>query len=174
MVDEAVRRRAEPKASRPTSPASYWRSRPLPWAWARQRLIDARNYWVVSVLPDGRPHSRPVWGVWSDEQLYFDTGSRIGANLMVNPEVTVHLESGDEVVILEGTVERVTDVEEGHRFAAAYNPKYHGELTEPPGALFVVRPRVAFGWVSDPTGLDGPGAIFASTGTRWDFEERPG
>jgi hypothetical protein len=169
-----TREAEEPRAGRPTSPPGWWGSRPLPWRWARQRLIDARNYWIVSVLPDGRPHSRPVWGVWLDEHLYFDTGSRIGSNLMANPEVTVHLESGDEVVILEGTAERITDAEEGRQFAAAYNPKYHGELTGPPGALFVVKPRLAFGWISDPTGLDGPGAIFGSTGTRWEFGRAEG
>ena len=161
---------AEPRASRPTSPAGYWRSRPLPWAWARQRLVDARNYWVASVTPEEVPHSRPVWGVWlDDERLYFDTGSRIGSHLMANPEVTVHLESGDEVVIVEGTAERVNDDVRVSRFLAAYNPKYSYELTALPGALFVVHPRVAFGWVSDPSGID-KGAIFGSTGTRWVFE----
>ena len=160
----------EPRAGRPTSPPGSWAAehpRPLSWSWARERLIQASNYWVVSVLPDGRPHARPVWGAWVDEHLYFDTGSRIGANLVANPEVTVHLESGQDVLILEGTAERVTDVAEGRRFIAAYNPKYFADLDAPPGALFVVRPRLAFGWICPPTSLDT--ATFASTGARWDF-----
>jgi len=160
----------QPTAGRPTGPRGYFNQRPLPWTWARQQLIEARNYWVVSVLPDGRPHSRPVWGVWLDEQFYFDTGSRIGSNLLERPEVTVHLESGDQVVIIEGRAERVVDEATQDRFLASYNPKYNSALAAPPGLVFAVRPRVGFGWLSDPTGLDG-GAIFGSTGTRWDFEQ---
>lgn len=173
------RRTREPRASRPTHPAGYWTARPLPFQWARQRLIDARSYWVATVTDDGRrritrAHTRPVWGVWLDDassagRLYFDTGSRIGTHLVANPELTVHLESADEVVIIEGTAKRVRDKASIARFLAAYNPKYRSEMTSLPGVLFVVQPRVAFGWVSDPSGLE-DGAIFGSTGTRWDFE----
>jgi hypothetical protein len=158
----------EPRASRPAGPAGYWRSRPIPWRWARERLIDARNYWVVTTRADGRGHTRPVWGVWVEETLYFDTGSQIGTHLIERPDVTVHLESADEVVIVEGTAERVRDDARISVFLSAYNAKYSIHLDAPPGALFVVHPRVAFGWVSDPTG-DDSGAIFGSTGTRWDF-----
>lgn len=111
-----------------------------------------------------------MWGIWLDDVFYFDTGSQIGSNLVERPDVTVHLESGDRVVIVEGTAERVADAATQQRFLGSYNPKYNSALTEPPGAVFAVQPRVAFGWLSDPTGLDG-GAIFGSTGTRWDFEE---
>ena len=34
----------------------------LPWSWAEQRLLAARNYWVASCWPDGRPHVMPVVG----------------------------------------------------------------------------------------------------------------
>jgi uncharacterized pyridoxamine 5'-phosphate oxidase family protein len=165
-----AKKQHEPRAVRPTGPPGYWRSRPIPWQWARQRLVDARNYWIATVSPDGVPHARPVWGVWlDDDRLYFDTGSRVGRYVQANPQLTVHLESADEVVIVEGTAKRVRDRASIARFLAAYNPKYLYEMTAPPGALFVVTPRVAYGWVSDPTGLDN-GAIFGSTGTRWEFE----
>ena len=36
-------------------------------------------------------------------------GPRKGRNLAENPNVAVHLESGDDVVILEGVAEVVTD-----------------------------------------------------------------
>jgi hypothetical protein len=133
--------------------------------------VDARNYWIVTVTPQGKPHSRPVWGVWlDDERLYFDTGSRIGTNLIDNNELTVHLDSGDQVVIVEGTARRANDDADAvARFLTEYNAKYAIQLSAPPGALFVVNPRVAYGWISDPTGID-YGAVFGSTGTRWDFE----
>ena len=33
----------------------------LPWMWAQQRLVDNKNYWVVTVSASGRPHALPVW-----------------------------------------------------------------------------------------------------------------
>jgi len=142
----------------------------LPWRWAEERLVRAANYWIATTRSDGRPHCRPVWGVWLETMLYFSTGSLIDANLAASPEITVHLESGDEAVIVEGTGERVTDLEVWRRFAEAYNVKYHWDFSPERifGGFWRVRPRLAFGWLSDPTGLD-HGAAFGGTATRWTF-----
>lgn len=52
---------------RPIMPAGYGISAEsdgrLDWAWLDSRLETARNYWVASTRPDGRPHVMPVWGV---------------------------------------------------------------------------------------------------------------
>lgn len=71
--------------------------------------MRARNYWVVTTRSDGKPHSVPVWSIWLDETFYFGTDrrSRKGRNLATNPGLVVHLESGDDVVILEGVAEEV-------------------------------------------------------------------
>lgn len=37
-----------------------------------------------------------------------------------------------------------------------------------PGPLYAVRPRVAFGWLSDDSGMD-RGSAFHGTATRWRF-----
>src|SRR5262245_32938031 len=81
----------------------------LPWSWAQQRLEQALVYWVRSVRPDGRPHATPIWGVWVDDQFYFEGGpdTRRGRNLAANPAVGVRLERGDDVVIVEGTAEEI-------------------------------------------------------------------
>ena len=83
----------------------------LAWEWATERLERAHNYWVATASEAGRPHAAPVWGLWQDGVFFFSTarGSRKGQNLAVNPFAVVHLESGDEVVIVEGPVEEVTD-----------------------------------------------------------------
>src|SRR5947207_755961 len=83
----------------------------LPWSRAVESLIKAHNYWVASTRPDGRPHSMPVWGLWLDGAFMFSTGrsSVKGRNLVANPYVVVHLESGDDVVVLQGVVEEVKD-----------------------------------------------------------------
>ena len=44
---------------------------PLPWSWAAERLGANRNFWVVTVSTDGRPHALPVWGVWNDDEGRF-------------------------------------------------------------------------------------------------------
>jgi hypothetical protein len=76
----------------------------LPWSFVDERMANARNYWVATTRPDGRPHAMPLSGVWIDGSFCFGTGpgSRKARNLAENPHLVVHSESGDEVVILEG------------------------------------------------------------------------
>ncbi|MDQ3926308.1 MAG: pyridoxamine 5'-phosphate oxidase family protein [Actinomycetota bacterium] len=74
-----------------------------------------------------RPAARNAGlGVWVEGTLYFGTsrGSRKGRNLATNPALTVHLESGDDVVIIEGMVEEVTDRALLATVDAAYQAKY--------------------------------------------------
>jgi hypothetical protein len=35
----------------------------LSWDHVEERMTAARNYWLSTVRPDGRPHLSPVWGV---------------------------------------------------------------------------------------------------------------
>ena len=90
------------------------------------KLTDARNYWVATTRPDGRPHVVPVWGLWMDGAFYFGTEaeSRKGRNLATNPHIVVHLESGDDAVIIEGQAQRVLDQAEWERVLAALEAKY--------------------------------------------------
>lgn len=97
----------------------------LPWSWLSERMAAAQNYWIVTAHPDGRPHAMPVWGAWLDETFYFSTGrgSAKARNLAHRPELVVHLESGDEVVILEGSAEEA-DRSLHRRLAEALGAKY--------------------------------------------------
>jgi len=107
--------------------------------------------------------------VWRDGGFWFSTGSQARRNLEANAAITVHLESGEEVVIVEGVAERVMDLDALRRFVEAYNPKYgwnsfvEGDGVSDPdgnaGPVYVVHPRVGFGWTRD---LEG-------TATRWTF-----
>ena len=42
----------------------------LPWSFVIDRMNAARNYWIATATPDGRPHVAPVWGLWLDEAFY--------------------------------------------------------------------------------------------------------
>ncbi len=135
-----------------------------PWSWATARLAAARNYWIVTTRPDGRPHAMPVWGLWLDDAFYFSTAphSRKGRNIAAHPYIVVHLESGDEMVTLEGEVARVTDEPTLARFVAAYEPKYNfrPDPTNPDQAVYVLRPQVAFTWQERD---------YPESATRWRF-----
>mgnify|MGYP003345703866 CR=1 FL=1 len=130
----------------------------LPWSWALERLTGARNYWVATVRPSGRPHSRPVWGVWLADGFWFTTASLARHNVATNPEVTVHLEDGDASVIIEGRCHPAAGAGDVLRMAEPYNAKYGWTLrpdgdagnvadaNEPIGPALRVEPEVVFGW----------------------------
>ena len=127
----------------------------ISWDHVREQLKQARNYWISSTRPDGRPHAAPVWGVWLDETFFFGTGARSqkARNIAVNPWMVVHLESGDEAVILEGSVERVMESGMFARLDQAYSAKYDwrpldgvdGDMPEDP--FFAIKPRIAYAWL---------------------------
>ena len=75
--------------------------------------------------------------------------------------MVINLESGDDVVILEGTAIEFTnpDPEVFARFADAYAAKYEWRPDAPGG--YVLQPRVAYAWTS-----------FPADATRWSFTTR--
>lgn len=122
----------------------------IDWSWVAQRFRTERNYWICTSASDGSPHTRPTWGVFVDDTICFGGGpnTRWSRILDVNPKVSVHLESGNQVVIAEGTVDRITDADT--RLEAiddAYEAKYdmrHG----PP--IWLLRPRIVIAWSDFP------------------------
>lgn len=141
----------------------------LPWTWAEERLIESRNYWVVTVGPDGAPHAMPVWGLWrrGEDQFWFSSAadSLKARNIAVNPHVVVAADSTVEVVSVEGVATRA----EGRReVAEEYAAKYEtdsdarDELADffLAGAIFRVTPARAFGVIERPD-------EFSERATRW-------
>jgi hypothetical protein len=136
----------------------------LPWSRVVEWITNARNYWVCTTRADGRPHAMPVWGLWLDGTVWFSTDPKSlkGRSMAARPDIVVHLESGDEVCILEGTVERVVDADDLIRFDDVYDAKYDvrpsamGEAA----AVYVLAPRSALVWTE---------AEFATSATRYAF-----
>jgi hypothetical protein len=160
----------DPEPSQPRMFGGYLEPVRLPWQWASERLTHTRNYWIATTRLNGQPHSRPIWGVWFNNTFYFSTGSLAAQNLTANSAITVHLESGSEVVIIEGVAEQVTDQSLVEHIANTYNQKYNWDVdpNNLPGPFYAVHPHVAFGWCSDNSGLD-RGSAFHGTTTRWLF-----
>jgi len=137
----------------------------LPFTHAARRLAKSRNYWICTTRPDGRPHSIPVWGFWLDGGLYFGTArsTRKARNLAHNPAISVHLESGDDVVILEGAAEEVdlTDKPTLKKLDAASRAKYRMPLmVMPESVVYSIHPRVVLAWTESD---------FPNNATRWQF-----
>ena len=160
---------AAPKTTRPAMPAGYGIAKGakgrLDWSWAAERLAAAKNYWIVTVRPDGRPHAMPVWGVSFNDTVYFSTApdSRKGLNLAANPLLLIHLESGDEAVVLEGTVAKVTEQADFDQFDDLYAAKYGGiRPAKDMGTdgIYRLDLKVALGWAE---------SSFPNTATRWQF-----
>lgn len=155
----------EARRDRPETEASYGIPSTsdglLTWDFVSARMADERTYWLTTVRPDGRPHARPVWGVWVDETFHCGGGERTRwvRNLSANPAVAVHGESGTEVAILEGTAERIdgrtADPALVDRLDDAYERKYGVRHGTP---YFAVRPDVVLAWSDYPTDA-----------TRWTF-----
>ncbi len=84
-------------------------------------------------------------------------------NIRSNPALTMHLESGEDVVIVEGLVEEA-DSELRAAAEAAYREKYGMGLEEAAGAegmWYALRPVVAYAWLESD---------FARSPTRWTFD----
>ena len=136
---------------------------PLEWEWVDGQLRTAGTYWVV---PNGdrRPHPRPVWGVWQDELLHLSIGSPVISRLLrQDTDVVVHLDSGVDVVVVEGSVAGRSD---DALVIDAYDEKYDWRYTvDEYGPLTRIAPRVVMAWRSAGwAGRDG----FQQT-CRWRF-----
>ena len=134
-----------PKWGRPNMPQGYGvpadNEGLLPWSHIQERMGKARNYWIGTARPDGRPHATPVWGVWVDDVLYIEGGpdTRRGRNIEANPAVAVHL----DLALVSRLVQAISE-----KYAFA-NYKPDPQNWEGAG-LYGIRPRVVIAWTKFP------------------------
>lgn len=144
----------------------------LPWSWAVERLETADLYWVTTVSASGFPHSRPVWGAWRKGSFWFSSQNRSNGNIEDNKQASVHINSVDAALVLEGIAERVTDDDGINVLVDAYAEKYSwptrpesGKIKRPEGttaSVFRITPNDIYGWPLVP--FEGWQNI-----THWDF-----
>jgi Pyridoxamine 5'-phosphate oxidase len=139
----------------------------LTWAWAEQQLIEARNFWLATHWPDGRPHVMPVWAVWLRDALWFSCSkrSRKSRNLANDPRCVLSTENAASPVVVEGSASLVTEIDDLRVLLEAENAKYstaYGmDMLDPAAnSTFRVQPRWAFALRTDD---------FTGTPTRWIF-----
>ena len=134
----------------------------MTWTDVSERLADPSNYWLVTVAPDGSPHTVPVWGAVEDDTLvlYSERGTVKARNIAANQRIIVHLESGSDVLIVHGTAHELTETADVLRACAAFAAKYTAPeefdwLPSPSPELIVwsVQPTQALSWeLSDMDG----------------------
>lgn len=146
------------KVTRPQFPQGYvdHPKSEVAWEYVEKRLRESKNYWLCSVRPNGRPHVIPRWGIFMDGKFYYDGSSetRHAQNIVKNSNVSLHLESGSDVVIMEGEAMPAgkPDLSFALRLSDAYREKYadDGYSPEPnqwdEGGLFVFTPRQCLAW----------------------------
>lgn len=164
-MDERAGSDDVPQQSRPRTDESYGipesKDGMLPWEFVTDTMSDDRFYWVTTIRPDGNPHARPTWGVWVDEMFYCGGGERTRwvRNLASNPNIVVHREDAEEVVILEGKAERIDDETADTTLIGRLDRAYEKKYDIPHGTpFFAVRLDKVFAWSTYPTDA-----------TRWEF-----
>jgi len=108
------------------------------------------------VRPNGRPHVVPRWAVYVDGKVYYDGSpeTRHAQNIVQNPYVSLHLESGDQALIAEGMAKPAgkPEPELAKRIAEAYCAKYEsaGYAPKPDqwdhGGLYEFAPHKVLAW----------------------------
>jgi Pyridoxamine 5'-phosphate oxidase len=158
--------KAVPRTERPQIPdygISKSKTGLLPWKWAVKTLSESREYWLMTVRSDGRPHAMIIWGLWHDGAFWFGTGSKTqkARNLARNPNCVVGTQNAAEAVILEGVAELITDAPTRKELEPVSLRKYGiggGDGSEP---VYRVRPTRLFGFIEK---------TFPKTATRWTFD----
>ena len=128
----------------------------MSWPEVAARLAPARTYWLSTTSPGGAPHAAPVWGavVGHTLYLYSERRTRKARNLAADPRLVVHLESGDDVVIVHGTAEdlgdpaRVPDVVNAlaAKCASPADRQYLPDADPDFDVVYAVRPQSALLW----------------------------
>jgi pyridoxamine 5'-phosphate oxidase-like protein len=128
----------------------------MDWPEVAARLAASRNYWLGTTTPSGAPHPAPAWGVVAGQTLYlYSERSTVKArNIAADARVAVHLESGDDVLIVRGTAEDLGTPADMPEVVAALAAKYTapGDRQYLPDAdpafdvVYAVRPRSAMAW----------------------------
>ena len=138
------------------------------WGDVAARITAAKNYFLATTTDDGRPHVRPIDGVFVDDTLAFGGSpeTRWVRHLQRRPAASASLPDDDNAVVIDGEVEYVTDP--GSPLAKAVlaanvtkYPQYYSDGDHEFLPFWALHPRLVYAW-----SLTG----FPGKATRFDFE----
>ena len=157
----------QPAADRPGIPREYGvatdRESMLSWETVEAQLGAAKLFWVATTTADARPRVRPVDGTWFEGRIYVGGSPETAwiRDLLANPNVAVHLDSADGIVIVDGVAEsrggRIAD-DAAERLADLLGERFpygrpKAEDLAVQGSI-AIRPRTIVAWrdfAKDPT-----------------------
>ena len=131
----------------------------LEWSDVVAKLVAAKNYWIITASSTGVPHAVPMWAAFVNETIFVSMGGRrANRNVASNPHITIHLESGSDVVILEGKFDAGAsiDPETFNLIDTQFHEKYDWKPSNEPGyssnenGLKTVRLTRVIAWTSFP------------------------
>ncbi len=139
-------------------PEGYGRTtKMLSWESVRDRLAEAKQYWLATNRGSGSPHLVPVDGLWVDDRLYYGgSPETVHVRLVqANPNVTIHLPDPWQVVVVDGEVRvSTTSPELAQRLADVANVKYADYGMQHDASAYaepaVVHPRRVIAWSTFP------------------------
>ena len=123
----------------------------ITWKHAKNKLATEKVYWISTASRQGRPHAAPVWGIWRENRLYFETdpNSTKGKNLSSNSRLVAHVQDGMDTVILEGRAikemgdEVLSQLRRQYKRKYRYTPNWSNEQQQ---VVFRVEPKVVHAW----------------------------
>lgn len=123
----------------------------ITWEHANEKLAGETVYWVSTTSRLGQPHAVPVWGIWKQNRFYFETDPKSvkGRNLLDNQSLVVHVQDGNDTVILEGkarkekTSETLNELKNDYAKKYQYAPDWSNERAQ---IVFRVEPTIAHAW----------------------------
>ena len=126
------------------------------WSVIAAALTPPRNYWLITINPDGSPHVSPVWGgVYSGHFHFYTSRTTVKArNLARDGRAVIHLESAEHVVIVHGSATDLEGPNLSSEVMAVLDGKYDqpgdGDYlpsnSESYDVLYRFRPRKALLW----------------------------
>lgn len=127
------------------------------------RIAAERNWWIATTSQT-HPHVSPVWGLICEDRMIFccDPRSLKATNLKNNPHVALHLESGDNVVIVNASASLIAPTELPTTFADDYEAKYayRPDPDDPNFRAYELHPTKIMSWQE---------AEVVETAARWRF-----
>lgn len=114
------------------------------WDDVNKWMDKSHNYWINTVRGN-LPHARPIWGIWYENIFFFGGGpaTQNVKNLQKNKHISVHTESAEEAVIIEGYAEQFSDEILHQILGKLYEKRY--EMFHPPPFWRVI-PQKVFAW----------------------------
>lgn len=139
----------------------------LTWAATEERLAASHDYWLATHWPGHPPHVMPVWAVWLDDALWFNSGlhSRKARNLEGDARCTLTTDDTVDPVVVQGVAVQVAEPTRVQAFADALNAKYGTAYSDAffdpeVNGTYRMTPTWAFALLQDD---------FSGSPTRWTF-----